>query len=81
MAATPNRADHRVRVYRHTSLRMEIGDDVTYQGRPCVLRGLDPMSVDDRRALLEDVATGERFWVPLDELEDEGEPPHLAPVA
>jgi hypothetical protein len=59
---------------------MEIGDPVTHQGRPCVLRGLDPMSVDERRALLEDVETGERFWVPLAELDD-GDPPNLRPVA
>jgi hypothetical protein len=45
-----------------------------------VLRGLDPMSVDERRALLEDVETGERFWVPLAELDD-GDPPNLRPVA
>ena len=44
---------------------MEIGDHVTYQGRRYVLRGLDPMSVDERRALLEDALTGERVWVPL----------------
>jgi hypothetical protein len=62
------------------SLRMEIGDAVIYRGRSCVLRGLDPMSVDDRRALLEDAETGQRFWVALDELEN-GEPPELEPVA
>ena len=44
---------------------MKIGDRVTYGGRTCVLRGLDPMSVPDRRAHLEDVATGERLAVPL----------------
>jgi hypothetical protein len=59
---------------------MEIGDAVIYRGRSCVLRGLDPMSVDDRRALLEDAETGQRFWVALDELEN-GEPPELEPVA
>ena len=50
---------------------MEIGDLVTYRGRAYVLRGLDPMSVDARRAHLEDTATGERLWVDLAELEDE----------
>jgi hypothetical protein len=50
---------------------MEIGDDVTYQGRQYVLRGLDPMSVDERRALLEDPETHARFWVPLSELPDD----------
>ena len=68
-------------MYHHTSLRMEIGDAVTYRGRPCVLRGLDPMSVDDRRALLEDVETGTHFWVPLTELENGDEPRDLEPVA
>jgi hypothetical protein len=57
---------------------MEIGTAVTYRGRACVLRGLDPMSVDDRRALLEDQQTGERVWVPLTEVE---EPPCPDPVA
>lgn len=60
------------KVYRHTLLRtMEIGDLVTYRGRDYVLRGLDPMSVDDRRAELEDVRTGEHIWVPLSELAEE----------
>jgi len=62
------------KVYHPTLLRlMEIGDFVTYEGREYVLRGLDPMSVDDRRAELEDLRTGERVWVPLTELD--GEPP------
>jgi len=54
--------------------RMEIGDLITFQGRAHVLRGLDPMSVDARRAQLEDVATGERLWVDLRELEEEAPP-------
>jgi hypothetical protein len=59
------------KVYRHTSLRlMEIGDIVLYDGRRYVLRGLDPMSVNDRRAELEDETTGERLWAPLDEVEE-----------
>jgi hypothetical protein len=49
---------------------MKIGTAVTHRGRPCVLRGLDPMSVDDRRALIEDQHTGEHFWVPLAEVEE-----------
>jgi hypothetical protein len=49
---------------------MEIGNIVMYCGRPYLLRGLDPMSVDARRAQLEDDATGERLWVPLDDLEE-----------
>jgi hypothetical protein len=53
---------------------MEIGDLVTFRGRLYVLRGLDPMSVDLRRAHLEEVATGERTWVDLRELEEEHPP-------
>ena len=48
---------------------MEIGEFVVYGGRRYVLVGLDPMSVDDRRALLENPATGERVWVPFDAIE------------
>jgi hypothetical protein len=44
---------------------MKIGDLVTYQGRSYVLRGLEPMSVPNRRAELEDLETGERIVVPL----------------
>ena len=47
---------------------MQIGDLVTYQGRSYVLRGLEPMSVPDRRAELEDPETGEVIVVPLVEL-------------
>jgi hypothetical protein len=47
---------------------VEIGDLVTYQGRAYVLRGLDPMSVPDRRAELEDPQTGEVIFVPLAEV-------------
>ena len=54
---------------------MEIGSLVTYQGRAYYLRGLDPMSVSDRQAELEDVFTHERVSVPLDEVAD----PHASP--
>jgi len=47
---------------------MEIGDLVTYQGRAYVLRGLEPMSLPDRRAELEDPETGAVILVPLVEL-------------
>jgi hypothetical protein len=47
---------------------MKIGDIVMYQGRPHVLRGLEPMSVPGRRAELEDAETGELISVPLDEV-------------
>lgn len=49
---------------------MAIGDLVLYNGRLYFLRGLDPMSVSDRRALLEDAETGETVRVPLDQVED-----------
>jgi hypothetical protein len=48
---------------------MNIGDLVLHQGRRYYLRGLDPMSVPDRRAMLEDAETGERVLVPVDEIE------------
>ena len=48
---------------------MKIGDLVLYQGRPHYLRGLDPMSLPDRQAVLEDPETGEEVLVPFDALE------------
>jgi hypothetical protein len=56
---------------------MNIGDLVTYQGQPYVLRGLDPMSVPDRRAELEDPASGERIRVPLAEVQERGLQPEV----
>jgi hypothetical protein len=50
---------------------MAIGDLVLYNGRRYYLRGIDPMSVSDRTALLEDAETGEAVRVPLDEVEAE----------
>jgi hypothetical protein len=50
---------------------MKIGDLVLYQGRPYYLRGLDPMSVSDRQAFLEDAFTGEESTAPLAEVEPE----------
>jgi hypothetical protein len=47
---------------------MEIGELVTYQGRTYVLRGLEPMSVPDRRAELEDPETGAHLTVPFAEV-------------
>ena len=47
---------------------MEIGDLVTYQGRAYVLRGLEPMSVPNRRVELEDPESGEVIVVPLAEV-------------
>ena len=47
---------------------MEIGDHVTWNGRTWVLRGLEPMSVPERHAHLEDTVTGERARAPLAEV-------------
>ena len=44
---------------------MTIGSYVIYEGRTYVLRGLDPMSMPDRRADLVDPETEERRQVPL----------------
>ena len=52
---------------------MRVGDQVTYQGRRYVLRGLDPMGVPDRRADLEDAETGASIRVPISELDDAGD--------
>jgi len=54
---------------------MRIGDLVTHLGRALILRGLEPMSMPVRQAEVEDPETGERFYVPFDELE-EGPSPH-----
>ncbi len=47
---------------------MEIGDPVIWNGRAWVLRGLEPMSVPQRHAHLEDPVTGERVRAPLAEV-------------
>jgi hypothetical protein len=49
---------------------MQIGDPVTYHGRVLTLRGIDPMSVLERRAEVEDPSTGERLTVAYDDLEE-----------
>jgi hypothetical protein len=54
---------------------MQIGDRVTYRGSVLVLVGLEPMSVPNRRAQVEDPATGEYFEVAYDELEELPSPP------
>ena len=53
---------------------MQLGSLVTHKGRPYYLRGLDPMSVSDRQAELEDAFTGARVSVPLAEVEEPGRP-------
>jgi hypothetical protein len=57
---------------------MRLGDPVLIRGRTFVLRGIDPMSVPDRQAEVEDPHTGERFTVPCAELEELDEPPWAA---
>ncbi len=47
---------------------MRIGAVVIYQGKACVLRGLDPMGVPDRCADVEVTETGERLRVRVAEL-------------
>jgi hypothetical protein len=49
---------------------MRIGDQVIYHGIVLVLVGHEPMSVPERRAQVEDPASGERFNVAYDELEE-----------
>jgi hypothetical protein len=51
------------------SAAMRTGDPLLHQGRRYYLRGLDPMSVPDRQAFLEDAQTGERLTVPIEEIE------------
>ena len=53
---------------------MQLGSLVIHRGRPYYLRGLDPMSVSDRQAELEDAFTGARVSVPLDEVEEHRRP-------
>jgi hypothetical protein len=43
---------------------MEIGKVLNYDGRAYVLLGMEPMSVPDRRAELQDTETGEVVRIP-----------------
>ena len=47
---------------------MKIGDLVLHLGRTYYLRGIDPMSVPNRRVELEDPESGEMILVPLAEV-------------
>ena len=47
---------------------MRIGDTVLYEGQEFILRGLDPMSVANRQAELQDPDTGEVIRVPLEDV-------------
>ena len=58
---------------------MKIGDLVLHEGRRYYLRGLDPMSVPERQAFLEDASSGEARAVPADELELQP-PPERPPL-
>jgi hypothetical protein len=58
---------------------VKIGDQVIHQGRAYVLRGLDPMSVSDRTAMLEHSDTGERIHVPLEDVEPGESPSKFEP--
>jgi hypothetical protein len=77
MSDRTNRADGRL---NHCG--MKIGDIVLHEGRRYYLRGLDPVSVPDRKAFLEDALTGEARMVPVDEIEPTppGERPPLRGV-
>ncbi len=55
---------------RRASAAMRIGDPVLFDGKLYVLRGVEPMSVDERQAELEDPDTGKRVRVPWDEIEE-----------
>ena len=48
---------------------MKIGDLVLYLGRHYYLRGLDPMSVPNRQAFLEDAVTGKERTAPVEKIE------------
>jgi hypothetical protein len=52
-----------------TTAVMNIGDLVLYLGRNYYLRGIDPMSVPNRQAFLEDAVTGEQSTAPVEEIE------------
>jgi hypothetical protein len=52
-----------------TTAAMKIGDLVLHLGRTYYLRGIDPMSVPNRQAFLEDAQTGEQSTAPVEEIE------------
>jgi hypothetical protein len=55
---------------------MKIGDLVLHEGRHYYLRGLDPMSVPERQAFLEDASTREARTAPMDQIEVVPPPEH-----
>ena len=58
---------------------MKIGDLVLYLGRHYYLRGLDPMSMPNRQAFLEDAVTGEERTAPVAEIESGPPSPRSGP--
>jgi hypothetical protein len=55
---------------------MRLGDHVIWADRVYVLRGVEPMSVPDGRAELTDTGSGERIFVPANELTPAPSSPH-----
>ena len=53
---------------------MAIGDLVLFNGRRYILRGVDPMSLTERHAELEDPDTGARIRVRLDDVQEVAAP-------
>ncbi len=51
---------------------MEIGETLIYKGRTYVLIGVEPMSVPERRADLQDAETGRVVYVACTNLEQNG---------
>jgi hypothetical protein len=49
--------------------QVKIGDQVVFDGRRYVLRGMHTMSVRDRAALLEDAWSGELIRVPFEQVQ------------
>jgi hypothetical protein len=52
---------------------MTLGETVIYEGQRYVLCGLEPMSVSDRHAVLQDPENGAILWVPIELVATEGE--------
>jgi hypothetical protein len=50
---------------------MQLDTHIIWNSRIYIVRGVDPMSVHDGNAELEDAETGERIRVPIDELEND----------
>jgi hypothetical protein len=44
---------------------MQLGEKLMWEGRAYIVRGFTPMSVPERRVLLDDAKTGRRIWASL----------------